>query len=135
MASKKSITANMIFLARDPLLETNKPYELLYDKPDMPRGCNFDEVTESVPLEDFRPLKGKLSLDRDGFVLVDLPHSIPYDDYFDEDALREGFVSDAKRILLEVCGARAVYIHECVVWLRSREKVGCADWGVDSKEI
>jgi hypothetical protein len=120
MASKQSIKADMIFLARDPLLETNKPYELLYNMPDMPRGCNFDEVTESVVIEDFRPLKGKLSLDRDGFVLVDLPRPVPYEDYFDEEALREGFVSDAKRILQEVCGARAVYIHECVVCLKSR---------------
>jgi len=109
----------MIFLARDSFLETNKPYELLYDKPDMQRGCNFDEVTESVAIEDFRPLKGKLSLDRDGFVLVDLPRSMPYEDYFNEDALREGFVSDAKRILQDVCGARAVYIHECVIRKRS----------------
>jgi hypothetical protein len=135
MASKQSVKADMIFLARDPLLETNKPYELLYDTPDIPRGCNFDEVTESVVIEDFRPFKGELSLDQDGFVLVDLPRSMPYEDYFDEEALREGFVSDAKRILQEVCGARAVYIHECVVCLKLRYKLGRTDWEVDSKAV
>jgi len=101
------------------LLETKKPYELLYDTPELTRGCNFDEVVESVEIEDFRPLKGKLSLDKDGFMLVDLPRSMPYEDFFDEEALKEGFVSDAKDILLNVCGATAVYIHECVIRKRS----------------
>lgn len=138
MTSKDLIQANLIFLAKDPLLETNKPYELLYDTPEIPRGANFDEITESVPIEDFRPLKGKLSLDKDGFILVDLPRAIPYEDYFDEETLKAGFVTDAKRVLLDVCGARAVYIHECVVcyfkimiiMMRSQDR---ADWDVDSK--
>lgn len=105
----------MIFMARDPLLETNKPYELLYDTPDMPQGCNFDEIKESVLIEDLRPLKGKLSLDRDGFLLADLESSMTYNDFFDEKVLSERYVSDAKRALQDICGARAVYIHECVV--------------------
>lgn len=48
-------------------------------------------------------------------MLVDLPRSMPY-----EEALREFFASDAKRIMREVCGARAVYIRQCVVFLKSR---------------
>jgi len=108
------LKANLIFLARDPLLETNKPYELLYDTPPLPRGCNFDEVNEEAKVQDFRPLKGKLLLDEDGFLLVDLPREMPCDDFFDE-RLREAFVREAKRLLIGVCGARAVYVHECVV--------------------
>lgn len=121
MVSQKSIKAKMTFMVDDPLLASHKSYEILYDTQDMPIGCNFDYVKQEVIVEDFRALKGDLSMDRDGFLLEDLEASMTYEDFFNEDVLKERYVSDVKRTIQELCGARAVYIHECVVSVASTE--------------
>ena len=117
MAANKYVAANLTFMAHDPLHDTHKPYELLYNAGELPTGCNFDEMEHEVVIEDFRPLKGKLSLDREGFLLADLDSTMTYQDFFDEAALKDKYMSEVKALILNLFQARSVYFHECVVGL------------------
>ena len=117
MTGDEYIEAELTFIANDPLHDVQKPYELLYETEDLPTGCNFDEEAHDVALEDFRPLKGKLSLDSEGFILADLESAMSYQDFFDEIALKSKFMKEVKCLILDMLQARSVYFHECVVSL------------------
>ncbi len=76
-ADANHVLATMTFLAADPLHEVEKPYELLYvPTDDTPRENIKAEVVHDIIVEDLRPEKGTLSLDRDGFIVADLNTSM-----------------------------------------------------------
>ncbi|KAJ9133114.1 hypothetical protein NKR19_g9178 [Coniochaeta hoffmannii] len=100
-----------------------KLYELEYNPSDGLAERNYDtHQIYDIPIHDLRPLKGKLSLDREGFVILDLPSSMKYEDYLDETKLKSVFAEELRQCLLNTLGARAVFIHECVI--RKRDKEG-----------
>lgn len=115
MAEKAHLKANLMFMARDPLHDTHKPYELLYEAGELPTGCNFDEVEHEVAIENFRPLKGKSSLDCEGFLLADMRSAMTYQDFFDETALKKKYMQEVKCLIADMFQAQSVYFHECVV--------------------
>ncbi|GES60662.1 putative fad-linked sulfhydryl oxidase alr isoform 2 protein [Aspergillus terreus] len=109
--------ATLTFFERGSWPPHERPYELLFQPPtsDFP-VCNY-KVTQvpNVPIHDMRPLKGKLSLDREGFVVADIKTSMTYEDYFEQEKLKTIYVPEIKALLMEKLGVRAVYIHECVI--------------------
>lgn len=117
MIDDNAVTASLTFMAPNALHNTHRPYELLYQTERLLPGCNYDEIEHQVELEDFRPLKGKLSLDREGFLLVDLDSAMKYEDFFDQDTLKEKYMAEVKYLIISVFRARSVYFHECVVSL------------------
>ena len=62
-----------------------------------------------------RPLKGNLSLDREGVLIVDLPTRMSYEDFLEEEKLKTIYAEELRECLLSVLGARVIFIHECVV--------------------
>lgn len=115
MADNNSVLASLTFMAPDSLHNNYKPYELLYETEGLPTGCNYDEIVHEVVVEDLRPLKGKLSLDREGFILADVDSAMTYQDYFDERLLKEKYMAEVKHLIMSMFQARSVYFHECVV--------------------
>jgi hypothetical protein len=96
--------------------ENEKPYILTYLPTDNFPLTNFDfGDIQNVPIKDMRPIKEKLSLDREGFVVADFASALTYDEYFEEDKLRAVFADELRRFWKDRYGAKAVYIHECVV--------------------
>lgn len=73
------------------------------------------ERVNGIPIHDLRPKKGKLSLDREGFVIEDFPNSLTYEETFDEEMLKNVYSKALKEWLLKYLGAKGAYIHECVV--------------------
>ena len=108
-----------------------KLYELEYNPSDGLAERNYDtHQIYDIPIHDLRPLKGKLSLDREGFVILDLPSSMKYEDYLDETKLKSVFAEELRQCLLNTLGARAVFIHECVVC--AQQLCGRASRGSDA---
>ncbi|RMJ13912.1 hypothetical protein CDV36_006397 [Fusarium kuroshium] len=107
----------LTFFERESWPSHERPYELLFKPPssDFP-VCNYS-VTQvpNVPIHDLRPLKGKLSLDREGFMIADINTSMGYEDYFDQEKLKATYMPEIKLFLKEKLGVRAAYIHECVI--------------------
>ena len=114
MVDNNSVTAFLTFMAPDALHDTHKPYELLYESKELPTGCNYDEIGHEVVIENFRSLKGRLFLNREGFLLADLDFTMTYQEFFDQTALREKYVVEMKHLITNMLQARSVYFHGCV---------------------
>lgn len=109
--------ATLTFFERESWPSHQRPYELLFQPPDPDFPvCNYN-VTQvpNIPIHDLRPLKDKLSLDREGFLIADINTRMAYGDYFDEEKLRSTYMPEIKTFLKEKLDVRAVYFHECVV--------------------
>lgn len=107
----------LTFFERESWPSNQRPYELLFQPPvpDFP-ACNYDVVkVPNVPIHDLRPLKGKLSLDCEGFLVADINTSMEYEDYFDQEKLKATYMPEIKTFLKEKLGIKAAYVHECVV--------------------
>jgi hypothetical protein len=107
----------LTFFERESLPSHQRPYELLFQPPDSDFPvCNYNVVqVPNVPIHDLRPLKDKLSLDREGFLVADFNTSMNYEDYFDQEKLKSTYMPEIKAFLKDRFGVRAAYIHECVV--------------------
>jgi len=118
-------TGKLTFIDRGSWPQSDRPYELLYAPDgDIPR-CNFSLIEhDNVPIHDLRPEKGQLSLDREGYMVVDLESSLDYDDFYDEEKLKRTYLNELKHMLRECLGARAVFVHECVVGSHSTSHPG-----------
>lgn len=109
-------TASMEFLKENSWPEEEKPFVILYQPIIDIRMTNIEyERVNGIPIHDLRPKKGKLSLDREGFVIEDFPNPLTYEETFDEEMLRNVYSRSLKDWLLKYLGAKSAYIHECVV--------------------
>ena len=115
-AMATATTATMTFLKRDPRHKKEKPYEILYEMTDDTKRMNYDvNIVHDILVEDLRPQKGRLSLDRDGFMIEELKSAMPYEDFFDETKLKTQYAQELRQFLIQLLGARAIFFHECVV--------------------
>lgn len=109
-------TASMEFLKENSWPEEEKPFVILYQPIIDIRMTNIEyERVNGIPIHDLRPKKGKLSLDREGFVIEDFPNPLTYEETFDEEMLKNVYSKSLKDWLLKDLGAKSAYIHECVV--------------------
>lgn len=109
-------TGDFRFVRPNSWPDEEKPYCLLYTPTDGLLMANFDfGDVRTVPIRDMRPRKGQLSLDQEGFLVADFKSSLTHDDYFEEDKLKSIFIDELREFLTSFLGARAVFVHECVV--------------------
>ena len=64
----------------------------------------------TVPIRDARPLAGELSLDRNGFVLVDHPTAVR--DFFDPEELASVYYPEVEQLVKRVSGASRVVVFD-----------------------
>ncbi|KAJ5799671.1 uncharacterized protein N7518_001739 [Penicillium psychrosexuale] len=113
-------TGNIYFAKPKSWPENEKPYTLLYD----PSGeteiklSNFKvNDVHPVPIRDMRQKKNVLSIHREGFIFAEFKSQMAYEDYGDESKLKSVLAEDIKNLLIEKLGAKAAFVHECVVGL------------------
>ncbi|KAI1114737.1 hypothetical protein F5Y14DRAFT_450816 [Nemania sp. NC0429] len=117
------VQSTVRFLKPSLKLLSERPYDLRYpllgeDGKPYPK-TNYDRVDIDITIHDMRPRKHKLSLGREGFVVLDLDSGLKPQDYFDREKVKESLVARLRPALIELLGARGVYFHETVV--RSRD--------------
>jgi hypothetical protein len=117
----------LTFLERQSWPSGQRPYELLFQPPDVEFPvCNYKVIQQpDVPVHDMRPLKGNLSLDREGFLVADLDTTMDYDGHFDQETLKRTYLPEVKALLKNRLGVRATYVHECVVSVYARLDTEC----------
>ncbi|KIW33962.1 uncharacterized protein PV07_00773 [Cladophialophora immunda] len=109
-------TASMVFIKPGSWPSDEKPYELLYIPTDESPTSNYEVHTvPNIPVRDMRPSLEALDLDRHGFIVASLASALRYENIRDEKALRDVYAAELRHLLLETLGARAVFIHECVL--------------------
>jgi hypothetical protein len=121
------IKGTLTFFERQSCPSDQRPYELLFQPPDSTFPvCNYTvEQVPDVSIQDMRPLKDQLSLDKQGFLVADLNTSMTYEDHFNQETLKSIYLPEVKALLKSQLGIRAAYVHECVVswqvWLRRED--------------
>jgi hypothetical protein len=108
-ADLDGITAPLNFLA--PMAE--KPVAYNYEPPPGTPIRTGGSVEHQVRIRDARPIIGRLSLDREGFVL--LRHHSAVANFYDEDEILRVYYPECERIMKEATGAARVVAFDHIV--------------------
>jgi len=109
VADLKSVVAPLNFLA--PMAE--KPVAYIYEPPPGVPVRTGKSEEHQVPIRDARPLIGRLSLDKEGFVL--LQHQTAVKNFYDEDEITSVYYSECEQVIREVTGAARVVAFDHIV--------------------
>ena len=82
VSSLSRVTGEVVYLAKTP----EKPHTYTYDPPDGLPKTNIVGEPHTVPIYDMRPIADGLSLDVQGFALVQAPTTVA--DFYDEAQLQ-----------------------------------------------
>jgi hypothetical protein len=108
-ADLDGITAPLNFLV--PMAE--KPVAYNYEPPPGTPLRTGPSVEYQVRIRDARPMIGRLSLDREGFVL--LHHRSAVENFYDEDEILEVYYPECERVMREATGAARVVAFDHIV--------------------
>jgi hypothetical protein len=105
----QGITAPLNFIK--PMAE--KPYSYNYEPPPGVPPRNTTEETHTVTVLDGRAVADKLSLEREGFVLLRRPTAAK--DLYDETEITGIYYPECARVIREYTGARHVHVFDHIV--------------------
>lgn len=109
-----SVEAPVVYLAHMP----EKPRSFTFPQSAGVPMSNIETETHVVALHDMRPIAGSLSLDREGFELIDCPTA--QRDFYDEEELRRVCYPETERAVMKATGGNRVAIfdhtHRKRVW-------------------
>lgn len=108
-ANAQGVVAPLNFI--EPMKE--KPYSYNYEPPPGVPARNTREETHTVTVHDARPLNDRLSLDREGFVLV--RHPTEAADLYDEEQIKNVYYPECERLIKEHTGAKRVVAFDHIV--------------------
>ena len=106
IANLASVQADMNYLA--PMLERPRNYTF-EPPPGVPRS-NTVNVSHRVPIHDARPVADRVSLDANGFALVN--HRSTVRDFFDDEEVRRVYYPEVERVVKQATGAYRVHIFD-----------------------
>ena len=104
-----SIVAPLNFI--EPMAE--KPYSYNYQPPPGVPLRNTTEETHQVTILDGRAVNDRLSLEREGFVLLKRPTAAK--DLYDEDEITRVYYPECERLIQEYTGAKRVHVFDHIV--------------------
>ena len=99
IANLASVQADMNYLA--PMLERPRNYTF-EPPPGVPRSNTVNEA-HRVPIHDARPVADRVSLDANGFALVN--HRSAVRDFFDDEEVRRVYYPEVERVVKQATGA------------------------------
>ena len=108
------VPGEVTYLAR----MAEKPFTLAFEPP--PEGrlrTNMAPDVRVMPMHDMRPLAGTMSLEHEGFALVNAPTEAR--DLYDEDELRRVYYPEAERIVAEATGGNRVVVFDHTIRRRT----------------
>jgi hypothetical protein len=108
-ANAKGVVAPINFI--EPMKE--KPYSYNYEPPPGVSPRNTREETHTVTIFDARPLNDRLSLDREGFILV--LHPTEATDLYHEEQIRKVYYPECERLIQQVTGAKRAVAFDHIV--------------------
>jgi hypothetical protein len=102
VADAKSVIAPLNFLV--PMAE--KPVAYNYEPPPGAPIRTGQSITHKVPIRDARPMIGRLSLDKEGFVLLHQPTAVT--NFYDEEQIKTVYYPECERVMQSATGAARV---------------------------
>ena len=113
-ATLPHVMGEVAYLAR----MAEKPYSYAYEPP--PEGkarTNLVLETHVLPMHDMRPATGAISLDREGFALVNAPTAAR--DLYDENELKRVYYPETERIVARATGASRAVVFDHTIRRRT----------------
>ena len=112
-SSLPKVTGEVVYLART----AEKPHVFTYDPPEGVAKSNLVPEAHTVPIFDMRPIADDLSLDVQGFALVEAPTSVT--DFYNESELEATYYPEAESLVARATGASRVVVFDHTI--RRRE--------------
>jgi hypothetical protein len=109
VADLRAVVAPLNFLV--PMAE--KPVAYNYEPPPGVAARTGKSEAHRVPIRDARPLIGRLSLDKEGFVL--LHHQTAVENFYDENEITSVYYPECERVIKEATGAARVVAFDHIV--------------------
>ncbi|KAJ6186406.1 hypothetical protein N7519_007707 [Penicillium mononematosum] len=111
--SEQSLATSICCLDRLDLYRREKPYELRFDPPnEFPRKNLQISQHHDIRVEDIRNRKGDLSIEKNGFVVMDLEDIMSAEKFGHGDAVESRYLPQVAESLKERLGATRVQIHD-----------------------
>ncbi len=99
-----------------------KPYAYNYTPPPGTVLTNRKTAREQVRVRDAWPIADRLSIDREGFLLVRKPTAVR--DFYDEDEIRRVYYPECERVMVEATGAARAVVFDHIVRCETRSRAG-----------
>ncbi|MDR3529750.1 MAG: CmcJ/NvfI family oxidoreductase [Rhodopila sp.] len=113
ISSLPQVAAEVVYLAKTP----EKPHTYTYDPPDGVPKTNIVNEPHTVQISDMRPIADGLTLDVQGFALVDAPSSVT--DFYDEAQVRTTYYREAENLVKQATGANRVVVFDHTIRRRT----------------
>jgi len=113
VSSLSQVMGEVVYLSKT----AEKPHTYTYDPPEGVAKTNIINDPHTVPVFDMRPIAGDLSLDTQGFVLVDAPTQVR--DFYDESQLQATYYPEAEQLVKQATGASRVVVFDHTIRRRT----------------
>jgi len=113
VSSLSQVMGEVVYLSKT----AEKPHTYTYDPPEGVAKTNIVNDPHSVPVFDMRPIAPDLSLDTQGFVLVDAPTQVR--DFYDESQLQATYYPEAEQLVKQATGASRVVVFDHTIRRRT----------------
>lgn len=113
VSSLSQVMGEVVYLSKT----AEKPHTYTYDPPEGVAKTNIVNDPHTVPVFDMRPIAPDLSLDTQGFVLVDAPTQVR--DFYDESQLQATYYPEAEQLVKQATGASRVVVFDHTIRRRT----------------
>ncbi|KAF2656294.1 putative CmcJ-like methyltransferase [Lophiostoma macrostomum CBS 122681] len=103
------------FLRHDALYEAEKPYSLRFEPPPNFASSNIKLENHPITVRNIRACQSPPKLTRNGFGIVPFHSRMGYDDFEDDELVKEVYLREAADLLRVLLGANKVQIFEHTV--------------------
>jgi hypothetical protein len=110
------IETSICCLDKLEIYKHEKPYELRFHHDgDFPRTNLKVSIHDHIPVEDVRGYEKELSLEKNGFCVMELGVSLTADDFSDTNLIESEYLPQVAEALKARVGASRVQVHDYVV--------------------
>lgn len=102
------------FLKRDELYDTEKPFSLRFTPPEGFPRANIKLERHDIDIRDIRA-NSSLRFEKDGATVVQFESKMTYEDYDNEDVVKDIYLKEVSNFLKQFLGAQHVQIFEHTV--------------------
>ncbi|KAL9621735.1 MAG: hypothetical protein Q9160_003853 [Pyrenula sp. 1 TL-2023] len=110
--AQPSLFADIGFLAKDPVYETTRVYDLDYESKQVPSNNLKTVVEPNVPVFDLRGAENSITFQNSGIAVLDLQTAMTYEDFAHEDRIMECYFQEVGQALLSYLGAASIQIFD-----------------------
>jgi hypothetical protein len=123
----ETVQTHTHFLQRDKFYDTEKPYSLRFTPPEGFPRANIKLEKHNIKIRDIRDLSehDRPSFQDDGCTLLDLRSKMEYEDFDDDEKVKEVYLREVADCLKGFLSAQHVQIFEHTVWTGAHHKLFC----------